>query len=55
MGSHDYSWTEVYSEHHERWIHVDACEEVWDQPRMYSEGCYLFSLDWRLTVADTFT
>lgn len=36
--SEDYAWLEVHSPHRQRWIHVDPCEEVWDKPRLYTDG-----------------
>ena len=36
--SEDTNWLEVYSIHKRRWVHIDPCEELFDTPRVYTEG-----------------
>ena len=34
----DHVWTEIYSNHLQRWVSFDSCENAWDSPLMYSAG-----------------
>ncbi|PSN65961.1 hypothetical protein BS50DRAFT_495746 [Corynespora cassiicola Philippines] len=34
----DHVWIEVFSQHCQRWIHVDPSDELWDKPLTYTQG-----------------
>ena len=34
----DHVWTEVYIDEYKRWVHLDSCEPLFDQPLTYEKG-----------------
>ena len=34
----DHVWTEIFIESEQRWVHVDSCEPLYDQPLTYEKG-----------------
>ncbi|KAK3843234.1 MAG: hypothetical protein J3R72DRAFT_441118 [Linnemannia gamsii] len=58
----DHVWTEVWSEHKQRWIHCDSCEAAYDQPLLYTTGwgkalsyCVSFSAEEVVDVTRRYT
>uniref|UniRef100_A0AAV1UXL7 MABP domain-containing protein n=1 Tax=Peronospora matthiolae TaxID=2874970 RepID=A0AAV1UXL7_9STRA len=54
----DHVWTEVYSEHFDRWLHCDSCEDQLDCPLTYEVGwgkklSYIFSFGYDEVVDTT--
>lgn len=46
----DHVWCEYYSDKQNRWIHLDCCENSYDQPLLYNDGwakkmSYVFAVD----------
>ena len=44
----DHVFTEYYSNHQQRWIHLDPCENEYDKPLLYEVGATL--LDSKLKI-----
>ena len=38
MDTTDHVWTEVWSQTQNRWLHLDACENLCDKPLIYEHG-----------------
>lgn len=57
----DHVWSEYYSSTLERWIHLDPCEAVFDEPNLYCENwgkkmswCFAFGDGYVMDVSDKY-
>lgn len=58
LNREDHVWCEYYSQYLKRWVHVDSCEQSFDQPYIYSKNwnkkmsyCIAFSRDTMVDVS----
>ncbi|GEQ72024.1 hypothetical protein JCM33374_g5710 [Metschnikowia sp. JCM 33374] len=49
----DHVWCEYYSEKLQRWVHLDPCENVFDEPSLYSKN-WGKKMSWTLGIGDAY-
>ena len=47
----DHVWAEYYSAAQRRWVHLDPCEDAYDQPLLYEVSWQLMLVNHRLCEA----
>lgn len=51
--SEDHVWCEYYSKNLQRWIHLDPCENVFDEPSLYSKN-WGKKMSWIIGIGDNY-